>query len=61
MNVQIVKKSVKHIYLKVKPSGEVVITAPIDCSQKDIDYVLQKHSGWIEKRLAFYLDNKREC
>ncbi len=60
MNVQIVKKSVKHIYLKVKPNGEVVITAPIDCSQKDIDYVLQKRSGWIEKRLAFYSDNKIE-
>ncbi len=58
MNVQIVKKSVKYIYLRVKSSGEVVITAPIECSQKDIDNVLQKHLSWIEKKLVFFKINK---
>ena len=52
--VCIVKKDVKHINLKVKPSGEVILTAPIDSDERDIAYVLKKRADWIEKKIAFF-------
>ena len=54
MNVHIVKKDVKHINLKVKPSGEVILTAPTDSDEKDIAYVLKKRAEWIDKKIAFF-------
>ncbi len=54
MNVQIVKKDVKHINLKVKPSGEVILTAPTGCNERDIAYVLKKRADWIDKKIAFF-------
>ena len=54
MNVQIVKKDVKHINLKVKPSGEVILTAPTDSNERDIEYVLKKRADWINKKIAFF-------
>lgn len=57
--VIIVKKDVKHINLKVKPSGEVILTAPTDSNERDIEYVLKKRAGWIDKKIAFF-DAHRE-
>ena len=54
MNVRIVKKDVKHINLKVKPSGEVILTAPTDSNERDIEYVLKKRADWIDKKIAFF-------
>jgi len=54
MNVHVVKKDVKHISLKVKPSGEVILTAPMDSVERDIEYVLKKRADWIEKKIAFF-------
>ena len=59
MNICIVKKDVKHINLKVKPSGEVILTAPTDSDERDIEYVLKKRADWIEKKIAFF-DAHRE-
>jgi len=53
-NVQIIKKDVKHINLKVKPNGEVILTAPIDCDRRDIEYILKKRAEWIDKKIAFF-------
>ena len=52
--VVIVKKDVKHINLKVKPNGEVILTAPTNSDEKDIAYVLRKRADWIEKKIAFF-------
>ncbi len=52
--VVIIKKDVKHINLKVRPTGEVVLTAPKACTQRDIDYVLKKRSEWIDKKIAYF-------
>ena len=54
MKLKIVKKNVKNINIKVKPSGEVVVTAPRSVSQKELEYVLQKRKGWIEQKVAFF-------
>ena len=54
MNIRIVKKDVKHITLKVKPSGEVILTAPRDSNERDIEYVLKKRADWLDKKIAFF-------
>jgi len=59
MNIQIVKKDVKHINLKVKPNGEVILTAPSDSKERDIAYVLKKRAGWIDKKIAFFQENQQ--
>ncbi|WP_294951482.1 SprT family zinc-dependent metalloprotease [Sulfurovum sp.] len=52
--IVIIKKDVKHINLKVKPSGEVILTAPTDSNERDIAYVLKKRADWIDKKIAFF-------
>lgn len=52
--IQITKKDVKNITLKVKPSGEVVLTAPTITSDEHIDFILNKRAKWIEKKKEFY-------
>lgn len=53
-NITIIRKDVKHINLKVKPSGEVILTAPTHSDERDIAYVLKKRAGWIDKKIAFF-------
>ena len=52
--IVIIKKDVKHINLKVKPSGEVILTVPTDSNERDIEYVLKKRADWIDKKIAFF-------
>jgi predicted metal-dependent hydrolase len=52
--IQIIKKDIKHIHLKVKPNGEVILTAPMESRENEITYVLNKRAEWIEKKLAFF-------
>ena len=54
MRVQIVKKDIKHIRLKVRPDGEVVLTVPPDCSEGEIAHVLRKREEWIAQKIAFF-------
>jgi predicted metal-dependent hydrolase len=46
--------SVKHIILKVKPNGEVILTAPKIITNEHIDYILKKRAKWIEKKQEFF-------
>ena len=57
MNIAIVKKSVKHINIRVKPSGEVVLTAPLGTEESYIQSVIAKKRAWIEKKLKFYSEH----
>jgi predicted metal-dependent hydrolase len=58
MEVLIVKKDVKNINLKVKPSGEVILTAPNDSNDNEIAYVLKKRAEWIEKKIAYFDEHR---
>ena len=58
MEIEIVRKDVKHINIKVKPNCAVVLTAPIDTKETDIAYVLKKRAEWIDKKIAFYKDHQ---
>jgi hypothetical protein len=53
-NIQVTKKDVKNITLKVKPSGEVILTAPESASEEHLKYVLKKRVKWIEKKKEFF-------
>ena len=54
MNLSIIRRDVKHINLKIKPSGEVILTAPTMSHQREIDYILKKRADWIEKKITFF-------
>ena len=58
MEVLIVKKDVKNINLKVKPNGEVILTAPNDSNDNEIAYVLKKRAEWIDKKIAYFDEHK---
>ena len=53
-NIQIIKKDVKHLTLKVTPIGEVILTAPMDTSNEYINTIIKKRSKWINEKLTFY-------
>ena len=53
-NIQITKKDVKNITLKVKPSGEVILTAPKMTSDEHIKFIIKKRAKWIEKKKEFF-------
>lgn len=59
-DVKIIKKDVKNITLKVKPSGEVILTAPKIASKAHIEFILQKRAKWIEQKLEFFASFKRD-
>ena len=41
-SVKIVRKDVKNITLKVKPSGEAILTAPKAASDEHIKFIIKK-------------------
>lgn len=57
MKLIVIKKEVKHISIKVKPTGEVIITVPPSTSQSYIEMIIKKREQWIEKQLKFFRDN----
>jgi len=56
-NIQIIKKDIKNITLKVKPTCEVILTAPLLTTDEHIEYILKKRKDWINKKVAFYQEN----
>lgn len=60
MEIEIVRKDVKQINIKVKPNCDVILTAPTDTKEADIAYVLKKREAWIDKKIAFYQENQAQ-
>ena len=50
--VQVTRKDVKNIYLKVSREGHVSVTAPRRMTREEIDAFIKSHEGWISKKLA---------
>jgi len=59
VDVAIIKKNVKNITLRVKPNGEVSLTAPKDTSSEHIEYILNKREKWIHKKIEFFANTKK--
>ncbi len=52
--VTIVRKGMRHLNLRVRPEGEVVLSVPYDCADEEIARLLKKREAWIEEKLAFF-------
>ena len=60
-NVKIIKKDIKNITLKVKPTCDEVLTVPLRTDDKHIEHILKKRNDWINKKIDFFqLNNKIE-
>lgn len=53
-NINIIRKEVKHLTVKVKPTGEVILTAPIGTTDDYIQKVINKRTKWIKAKLTFF-------
>ena len=53
-DITIIYKNIKHSYLKIRPTGEVVFTTPMSMSDKEINHILAKRSQWIHKHLESF-------
>jgi len=49
-DVRIVKKAIKHIYLRVKPDGEAVLSVPQHLGEGEIERILRKRADWIARQ-----------
>jgi len=58
-DVKVVKKDIKNITLKVKPTGEVILTIPLLVTQDHVEYILKKREEWISKKREFFKANNR--
>jgi predicted metal-dependent hydrolase len=59
MQVQIIKKDVKSINIKVKPNCEVILTAPTNTTKEHIAVVLKKREDWIDKKIAYFQEHRQ--
>lgn len=56
-NIIIIYKDIKHANLKVKPNQEVLLTVPLDMTDREIDHILHKRTNWINQQLALFQKN----
>jgi len=52
--VKVFKKEVKHITLRVKPTGEVFLSVPKRTTQKYIAFILEQKAEWIKQKQEFF-------
>lgn len=57
MNIKVIKKNVKNIYIRIKPSGIVTLSVPLNTSDEYIQLILKKRKNWIEKHLNYFKEN----
>lgn len=58
-NIQVVKKDIKNITLKVKPTCEVILSVPLETDDKHISYILKKREVWINKKIDFFKSSNK--
>ncbi len=59
VKIRIVRKSIKHIYLRLRSADELEVSAPKRCPQHYIDQLLVERREWIEQRRAQLRDTAR--
>src|SRR3712207_1636226 len=57
MEIDIKRKKVKNITLKVKSQGTVHLTVPLNTSDEFINKFLKSKEKWIKKKVEFFKDN----
>jgi hypothetical protein len=58
--VAIVRRPVKHARLRVREDQRVELIAPNDFTAQQIDVILERKSGWIEKQQQFFREHPRQ-
>lgn len=58
--VEVIRKPIKHLYLRVKAPGRVVISAPKRCSQQAINDVLAQRHDWIIAKQQQWAEQVRQ-
>lgn len=49
--VEILRKKIRHMYLRVdSETGDVTVTAPLSCPDSDIEKLVHNHLDWIDQR-----------
>jgi predicted metal-dependent hydrolase len=52
MDITVIRKRIKNLYVRVRPGGRVTVTAPVSMKEKDIRNFIQSRKEWIERSLA---------
>ncbi len=52
--VRLTRKRVKNVNLRIRPGGEVAVSAPCHVSAKEIERFVESKRSWIEKALERY-------
>ncbi len=60
MQVQIIKKDVKNITIRVKPNCDVILTAPTKTTNDHIAKVIKKREDWIGKKIDYFKEHKQQ-
>ena len=57
MDIKIIRKVIKNPNIKVRPTGEIVLTVPLETSDEYIEKLFVKREGWIKEQLEFFKKN----
>lgn len=57
--LQLERKPIKNMYLRVTRNGTVVVTAPVQTGEADIQAFIKNHMDWIEKHMRKAQEAKR--
>ena len=60
IKIFVTRKRIKNMYLRIRPDGEVSVTAPIGCSDEKIHSFVSSKLSWIYKTRNNVLDKKKE-
>ena len=50
--VEVTRKRIKNIYLRVKPDGRALLSAPTHMTRGEIDAFLRARTSWLQKNVA---------
>ena len=57
--VAIIRRAVKHARLRVREDQSVELITPNDFTKREIDTILERKAGWIEKQQRFFHEHPR--
>lgn len=56
-SIVIIRKKIKNINIRIKPGGQVIITAPFSITDDEIKIIISKKQKWIDKHIKFFKEN----
>lgn len=60
MNIDIIRKRIKNLYLNITPQGEVKVSAPMRMPLSDIHAFIELKSSWIKKQHEKFLKQEQK-